>query len=287
MSFLNFIAAPDLSSFDTVRDVMGNQIVTRGEREQKLMISAALDGPGIIVTRVESDGRVRFSLVGKLEDRDLDAALVQVNGRLAVISGTENDRWLDFGSEETECLKSEIFSGAVGNFIFEPQLISGRVLASGLEAGVTSYVLREVLNTAEQFRYRTFFVFGAQSALGYRGLKAAAGAIQPDVALTLDLCPEEGVKLGHGPVLKLADRSLLSHEETCAAVEAAAEKAGVLLQKAVFDTTGSPGSQIFTAGGGVKTAALSLPVKRYGRLLQMVEPEDVEALVRLLLAFVC
>lgn len=281
MELFDFLKNRELDGLPLRTDVMENRIASRGSGGKKLLVAAALDDVGVILTRIEKDGRARFHLLGKLPDGELSGALVTVGTLTGIVTGEGDDRYIDFG-----CEKVELTPGMRGSFVFEPRRLGEKLLAAGLESGVTGYLLRELLVGPEP-KEETHFVFGAQSALGYRGLKAAAGAICPELAITLELCPCEGVEQGRGPVLKIADRSLLADAELCEMLSETARAAEIPLQRGVFETANSAGAQVYSAGKGVKTAALAIPVGRYGSLAQTVCESDVAAALKLLRAVVC
>jgi len=92
------------------------------------------------------------------------------------------------------------------------------------------------------------------------------------------------VSLGKGPAIKIKDGRMLAAPEVIALMEAAAEQAGVPVQREVLlgGTTDAAAMQL--ARAGVKSGCLSIPCRYVHTTSETVDYSDVQGAVSLLLA---
>jgi tetrahedral aminopeptidase len=139
-----------------------------------------------------------------------------------------------------------------------------------------------------------YIVFTSQEEVGPRGAVTAAYAIEPDVAVAVDVtgtgdfpyARPMAVALGAGPAVKVQDSGMISHSGLNSLLKQAAESAGVAYQLEVLNggTTDASGMQISRAG--IPASCISIPSRYIHTPSQIVDARDVEGAVRLLETFV-
>ncbi|MEZ4596874.1 MAG: M20/M25/M40 family metallo-hydrolase [Chloroflexota bacterium] len=142
-------------------------------------------------------------------------------------------------------------------------------------------------------------VWSVQEEHNLRGVLPAATSIGPDIAIAVDLMlacdtPEMASRgdlaLGAGPAMSLFSfhgrgtlNGVLPHPTLVRLVEAAASAAGTGLQRSVHMGALTDLSYVqFLGERGVACLDLGFPVRYSHQATELVDPSDVEALVRLL-----
>jgi len=219
---------------EVTSDALGNCIVLRSgsgpDPRPKIMLAAHVDEIGLMVTKVEDRGFLRFSQIGGFDPRTLVAQEVTVHGRrpLRGIIGvkpphilTDEERkkapkleelFIDVGYAEEE-VRSLVQVGDVvtlaREFIeLQGELVSGKSLDD--RAGVVC--LLECLRRLDGMRHDAdvYAVATTQEEVGLRGATTGAFGVSPDLAVALDVChagpglPEhDSTELGKGPAIAI------------------------------------------------------------------------------------
>ena len=139
-----------------------------------------------------------------------------------------------------------------------------------------------------------YFVFTAQEEVGLRGAGAAAFAVEPDIAVAVDVTdtgdlPEHktpmAVKMGSGPAVKVMDRSVICTPSVCAALERAAAAAGVACQREIMPGGGTDTAALQKARAGVQVGAVSIPTRYVHTPSELCAVSDVDGAAKLLARF--
>jgi putative aminopeptidase FrvX len=142
-------------------------------------------------------------------------------------------------------------------------------------------------------------VWSVQEEHNLRGVLPAATALAPDIAIAVDLMlacdtPEMAsrgdLRLGGGPAMSLFSfhgrgtlNGVLPHPALVRLVDTAAATAGLPLQRSVHMGALTDLSYIqFQGDQGVACLDLGFPVRYSHQATELVDPADLEALVRLL-----
>ena len=136
-----------------------------------------------------------------------------------------------------------------------------------------------------------YFVFTVQEEVGIRGAKTAAYAINPDHAAAIDVtdtgdtpeAPKMAVKLHKGAAIKVMDRSVLCDVDVREAMIAAAKKAKIPYQMEVLNIGGTDAGAIHLTRAGVKTGAISLPLRYMHSPAETASIEDLKACINLVI----
>ena len=248
---------------------------------KKVVLDAHTDEVGIIATSVTSDGFVKFTTVGGIEEAVMLCRSVTFeNGVRGVIgmkpvhlsSADERKKYpdkdslyIDIGAASKEDAEALVSLGDTAVFDSEPALMGDCLKARAIDdrAGV-AVIISLLKQEAEYDFYATFTV---QEEVGTRGAQTAAFALSPDVAITLEATTAadlEGVsedkqvcRLGDGPAVSFMDkgnlytRSLYDFAISC----------GEKCQPKAYVSGGNNSRAFALSGEGAATLAVSLPCR--------------------------
>lgn len=284
-------------------DALGSLIVTMGKKTEKglrVMIAAHMDEIGVIVSHVEKTGLVRFSNLGTLFPQYLPGSrVVFLNGVHGVINHdlpddlhkivTQANHFIDVGAtSEKDC---PVKIGDVGVFDRTFMELGKRVSAKSMDDRVACAVMIEAMKKIHNSPHELVFVFSSQEEVQSKGATTAAYAIEPDLAIALDVTPSldiYGIKmqvdLGKGVAIKVRDVGMLSDPRVVRWMEETAKKNKIAYQLEVLDlgTTDARVMQISKAG--MPTGALSIPCRYVHSPSEVVDLDDVQGTVDLLSA---
>jgi len=294
---------------DEVRvDTLGNLIALRKGRGdgKRIMLAAHMDQIGLMVSHIDEKGFMRFTNVGfvyalaswggQVRFADGTIGAIGVDGRADPRNSLPElrDYFIDVGAGSKAEVKQKVGSVAAfwpgfvaqGNIWFSPNLDD--------RAGCVALVqtLRQLKDVPVD--HDLYAVFTTQEEVGLRGATAAGYALEPDLAIALDVTltgdipyasPAMEVSLGKGVAIKIQDSGMIGHPGLNSRLIDLAEAEGIPFQLEVLQggTTDARAVQISRAG--VPATALSFPSRHVHTPSQMVDQRDVEAAVRLLSAF--
>ncbi len=292
------------------RDALGNLIaLKRGEAPEprpRLMLAAHMDEIGLMVTKLEEGGFLRFTSVGGIDPRVLPGQRVLVHGRRAVpgvigflpphLADPGKDRdtvpmhelYIDTGGDQDGLDVGDVctFEGA---FRRMGQRFSGKALDD--RAGVA--VLLKCLEGLARVRHEAdvFLVATVQEEVGLRGAMTGTYGIVPDVGIALDVThglapglPEyDTYELGKGPVLSTGANI---HPGVFGLLRDVAESEGVPYQvEAVPGATGTDAWAMQISRAGVPTGLVSIPLRYMHTPVEILDAGDLSLTARLLVRF--
>lgn len=291
---------------DITTDALGNMICRKKGSGKKVLFAAHMDSIGVVATYIDEKGFIRFSQVGGLFKGDLINITVRfANGTRGVISYEEktpfkdlalDNLFIDIGAKDRAQAETMV---QVGDFaVFDaPRFEQNGVLCGPYLDNrigcVTLLLAMEQLADAQNDN-DLYFVFTAQEEVGLRGAGAAAFAVEPDVAIAVDVTdtgdlPERktpmAVDMGKGPAVKVMDRSVICTPAVCAALEQAAKDCGIATQREILQFGGTDTSALQKARAGVQAGAVSIPTRYIHSPSEMCAVGDVEDAAKLLARF--
>ena len=298
----DYIEAEMKPFVDTVtRDVMGNLICTKkGSGGKRIMLTAHMDEIGFVVTAIEDKGFLRVTTLGGVNPKVTLASHVTMKsgapGVLFQESGSEGQLFIDVGAsnrEEAEAL-AQIGDWAVVRGVISD--MGNRIAAPYLDDRSGCAVLMETLRNLPATDNEIVAVFTTQEEVGLRGAQTAGYAVDPDIAIALDVTIAGDIprasetnsyvvsRLGKGAAVKIMDRGIIAHPAVVEAMENAAGKAGVPWQREVLTGGATDGGAIHKGRGGVPSGTLSIPCRYVHAPCEMVDLSDMEGAVRILTA---
>jgi len=277
-------------------DTLGN-LITRINpgKDFVLMLDAHMDEIGFMISYVEENGFLRFAPIGGWDARVFPAQQVEVRSReggmhRGVIGASPphiqtaeeqkqalktEDLFVDVGARSKEEITGlGIGPGSPGTLHYPFQLLGkGRAMGKALDDRVGCAVLVCCLEYFSRNRPDLTLVanFSVCEEVGLRGAKTAAYQIKPDVAIVVEgtvgadtpgipghKCP---ARLGSGPAVSVADKSIIVNPCMVAFIERVAEATKIPWQPKVPLTGGTDAGEIHIAGKGVLTGVISVPCR--------------------------
>lgn len=289
---------------DITTDALGNLICRKKGSGKKVLFAAHMDSIGVVATYIDEKGFIRFSQVGGLFKGDLINIVVRfANGTRGVISYEEktpfkdltlDNLFIDIGAKDHTDAEKQV---QVGDFaVFEaPRFEQNGVLCGPyLDNRIGCVTLLRAMEQVGETDNDLYFVFTAQEEVGLRGAGAAAFAVEPDVAIAVDVTdtgdlPERktpmAVDMGKGPAIKVMDRSVICTPAVCAALEQAAHDCGIATQREILQCGGTDTAALQKARAGVQAGAVSIPTRYIHSPSEMCAVDDVENAAKLLARF--
>ncbi len=276
------------------------------QNAKKVMLEAHLDRIGLMVTKIDENGFVRFTNIGGVDPRILPGSEVCIMGREKVfgIVGalpphlSENsdrkklprikDMLIDIGMSKAMA-ETKI---AVGDSIMMSnapiRLQGGEFSAPGMDnrAGMTAVLYAAEL---QNIQYDIYFVFSSEEELGFHGAFTAAAEIEPDFAVVVDVThgmtpdtkDEAGVfRTGSGAIICRGpnfDNSL-----TKRLIECAKENNIRYDIEVASGCSGTNAWAIQNAKNGCKTLLISIPLKYMHTSVETIDLNDIEETGRLI-----
>ncbi len=286
-------------------DAMGNLILFKKGRvhqQQRLMLCAHMDEVGVIITRIEDGGYLRFQFIGGVDRRVVLGKRVYVGKeRIAgviglkpthLLSGDEkksppkvDELYIDVGAKSREEAQKHIELGDCG--VFDDSVTEfgeGYIKAKAIDDRSGCAVMLKLLE--EELPCDTWFAFTVQEEVGARGAMGAAFRLKPDIALVLEGTTaadlpyvEEGkqiCRLGNGPVLTYMDKGTIYDRELRALLVRLADENGIAWQTKEQIAGGTDGRVIQRSRAGVKTGIIATAVRNIHSPVSVASEKDLE-----------
>jgi len=297
-------------------DTLGNLICRIGcktENGKRLLFAAHMDSIGVVATYIDEKGFIRFAPVGGLEVSDLIHRPVRfANGTRAVIACEEKTPWkeltldhlfLDIGAIDHAQAASLVQVGDFAVFespVFEQNgILCGPYLDNRIGCVTLLLAMQQIQaglagQSGAEIENEYVFVFTVQEEVGARGAGAATFAIQPDIAIAVDVTdtgdlPElknpMAVALGKGPAIKIMDRSVICSPHVCEGLVQTAQRWSIPVQREVLLDGGTDTAALQQTRTGILSGAVSIPTRYIHSPSEMCAISDVENAVRLLAQF--
>jgi endoglucanase len=284
------------------KDVMGNLIAHKAGKGKKVMVCAHMDEIGFIITYIDDKGFARFAPVGGQRlSSILNRQVVFENGVRGVLTSGEkikikdlklSDCYIDMGATSKEEAAKMVNIGDMAVLCAEFSEMGNRYVGGALDNRAGCFVMVETLKKLVSSPYDLYFVFTSQEEVGLRGAKTSAFAIEPDIALAIDVtdtgdvpdCPFMAVELGKGPAIKIRDSGIISHKWVCDWLKEGAKREEIPYQLEVLASGSSDIGAIHTTKGGVVGGAISIPCRYIHSAVECVDKSDLDNTIALLTA---
>jgi len=295
-------------------DRMGNLIAHVAGDGPVVAVAAHMDEIGFLVSHIEKDsGFLRIHPLGGFDPQTLVAQRVVVHaserrlpgciGRKPVHILTDEERkkpvemkdlFVDLGLPE-EQVRAAV---AIGDVVTLHQSFSayGDILSGkALDDRVGIYVAIEAMRRVEKLACDLYFIATVQEEVGLRGAHVAGFAVQPEIGIALDVTaaadlpevPERQqiTRLGRGAAIKLSDSSSISHPALVRLLRRLADEQEIPYQMEILPRGGTDAGALQLAREGAAVATISVPTRYVHSVVETVHRDDVEAAIRLLVAF--
>ena len=281
-----------------------------------IMLAAHMDEVAFLITHIDDKGFLRFHTWG-IVDNVLPGQRVRLNGKkgpLYGILGTKpphvlsdeekkkaipvDELFLDVGASTLKEAEGKgAFIGMTGVFDVEfKDLGNGYLWGKAFDDRVGCYVMAEVFKWAKDTSYNVVAVGTVQEEVGLRGSKTAAWQVDPDYGLALENTfamdmpgvPEhkQSAALTKGPVVTIADRSVIAHPKVLGSILEGADAEGIPYQFKRIPSGGTDAGSIHLTKAGVPSGTIANPCRYIHGPCGITTKEDIENTVRLVKAFI-
>jgi endoglucanase len=302
-------------------DVNGNSVASvGGHGSPRVMMAGHVDEIGLQVTHIDEEGYLYVDEIGGWDPQVLvgqrvrilarDGDVIGVIGKKAIHLITPDERskasrtrdlWVDVGADS----RDEV--AEMGLRVGDPmvldqgmiELAGDRIASRAIDNRIGAFVVLEALRMLAEDPplAGAFAVATAQEEIGYQGggARSSAFALQPDVALVVDVTFSTDVpdvpkkelgehKVGGGPVLS---RGSAAHPVVFERLIEVAEAKGIPHSlQASPKATRTDADGIHLTRAGVPTGLISVPNRYMHSPNEVVSMSDLENTARLLAAFV-
>ncbi len=294
---------------ETYFDAMDNLIaVKRGTSGKRVMLSAHMDQIGFIALGADESGFIRVSNVGGINAAiSIARRVIFGNGVVGITAkkgyfdlpatGRTSREWnihdlvIDVGASTREEAEALVPIGEIAVYLTQFTTLGGRFSCGALDNRLSCAIVAEAFINAKS-NHDVYAVFTVQEEVGLRGAGVAAYAINPDLAINLDVTltgdtPHAfpmAVKLGGGPTVKIKDSSVLCQPVVIAFMESVAKEAGIPYQREVLHAGGTDTASIQKTAGGYLAGCISVPTRYVHTPVETADMEDSLNAVKLVLA---
>lgn len=301
----------DSISVDAMGNVIGHKKGTGNG--PKVLIAAHMDEIGFIVKHIDDKGFIRLQPLGGFDARVLVAQRVLVHGfagetlRGVLQPGTRpahllsdaerskpvslDDLFIDVGMSADE-VRSKVELGDPITMDRTCERVGKRVVSKSLDDRLLVYVMLEALRQLGHHECDVFAVATVQEEIGLRGATPAAYAINPDIAIALDItiagdipggtADQQITQLGGGTAIKIMDSSLVCHPKLVRHFRDVADEHNIKYQLEILGRGGTDAGGMQRVRGGIPSFTLSVPTRYVHTVNEMADVEDIEASVEVL-----
>ncbi len=281
---------------DITIDAMGNVTAIKkgtGKNRPRVMLDAHMDEIGFMVTAIGSDGLIKFTNVGGIDERMVPSLRVKI-GKEQVTgvviwtpihkSGGNNnavklsDLRIDIGGSSKDEVGGKVKVGDRIAFDSQYMEIGEKMLrGKAFDDRVGCSLLVDILQGGP-YPVDVLAAFTVQEELGLRGAKVAAQRLNPDVGFALEgttandipnpiaevddtISPNAVCRLGDGPALTVMDSSLIVPPQLLGFLRSTAEKNKIPYQLKTSLGGGTDAGAIHRANAGIPSAVISMPCR--------------------------
>lgn len=297
-------------------DPLGSVTAVRrgtGASPLRVMVAAHMDEIGFMVTGFDSDGTIRFTAVGGIDDRILPGLRVRIGSDAipGVILWTPIHKnqdqsvvkmanlRIDIGASSKDEVSGKVKRG--DRIVFDAafrELEGGVLRGKAFDDRAGCSLLIDVMQGGP-YPVDVIAAFTVQEEIGLRGAQVVAQTVNPDVAFILEGTTAHDLpdplaeaddereinptsRMRGGPVISFMDRSLIVPPKLVAFLRETAEAEGIPYQYKSQLGGGTDGGAVHLANAGAKTAVISLPCRYIHSPLALLHRDDYAAALTLI-----
>ena len=303
------------------KDNLGSVICEKkGGGTPKIMLPGHMDEIGFMAGTITKDGFIKFFPIGGWWDHVLLSQKVIIQTKKGDIKGIltgakpphimdakerekivdKKEMYIDIGATSKEnAMEMGVHPGdpIVPDTTFEVYP-NNMLLAKALDDRIGCALFINLIQALQCATHpNTVYGVGtAQEEVGLRGAMTSANIIKPDICITLEVFVPTDTpglekenwecRLGAGPVLGLADSSIIGNRYLIDLIIDIAQKEDIPLQLCFLFGGGTDGGVIQKIGPGVPTVVMGVPARYIHTHYGMINYEDYERTLKLLVALV-
>ena len=289
-------------------------IVRCGKENAPLVLcDAHLDTIGFVVTEICEGGFLKIANIGGFAAKILSSAEVNIYGKKTIkgIFASKPPHLQEPGESEKKMEVIDLFIDTglpldelkkivrVGTPVGFPckltKLLGENLAGAGFDDRLcgASIVRAIMMLDKKELNVDVAFLFSGGEEIGYKGAMTATYMLKPDKAIVIDVThafvpgapkTREGVRAGKGGDICLSPQTNRAFTKQAIAI---AEKEGIPYQlSASPGRTGTNSNAVQTAGNGVPTLLVSIPLKNMHTMSEIVDMNDAYNTARLIAAVI-
>ncbi len=298
-------------------DGIGSSLARIGEASPLLAVVGHIDEIGLVIRHIDEKGFLWFAPIGGWDPQILVGQRVEVQGVDGPVPGVVGRKPLhlldadarkkvvelkglhiDVGAADRDEAAALVRVGDPVVIASEPMHLAGdRLVSRSMDNRLGAYVALEALRRCHEgdpLGASFAAIAAVQEEIGLFGARTSAFAVQPDLAVVVDVThatdapgideKELGTHtLGTGPVIFRG--STLSPKLFELLVETAEEAGIEYTLGATGNSTGTDADGVQFARSGIPTGLVAIPLRYMHSPVELVDLADVEATVQLIAAF--
>jgi endoglucanase len=272
-----------------------------GKSAKRVMLAAHMDEIGLMVSHVDAQGYARVTNIGTVfPSRCIGQRVAFADGAIGVVLSERLDDpgkapsmhnlFIDMGARDKA--SSQVQVGDAAAFVQPFVDLGQRMAAKAMDNRIGCAILIETMRRLTRTPHEVHFAFTVQEEMTQLGAQTSAYALNPDLALAVDVTPAgdmpralpTAIELGKGPAIKVQDARMIAHPGVKKLMLRRAEESKMSYQLEVLRGGTSDASAIQSVREGVPTGCLSIPCRYVHSQSEMVDTTDVLQSVNLLLA---
>lgn len=272
-------------------DECGSLIVRKKGQGKRIMLTAQVDVPTLVITYIEQDNRARFFLTGKATPQiGISSKVVFSDGSLGVIN-----------SEDKHCKDTEIKKMFVrpidgilhvgqrgvlcGDTNFDKTGIHGPHCGNIGACIALLDIMQNVHCKADM--YYVFVVGSEAQIISQRGVLGAVFNISPQVGISIEALAAQSnsfnsIDIGKGPVVCLRDEHALISRKMLLSIRDYEDANKKTIQYAALNETGRETALYHISSHGAAGATLCIPVDGQNTKDEMVMFQDINEMSMLI-----
>jgi putative aminopeptidase FrvX len=308
------------SSFAEVHaDTLGTSFarVGPGAGAPTLALVGHIDEIGIAITNIGENGLLSFATIGGFSPETLVAQRIRIMTRDGEVRGVvgrrklgekqgrgdrpgleHSDLHIDIGAKDREDAARLVRVGDAAVWDGAPfELPNGRIVSRALDNRLGAYVALEAarrVGEAGDAQVDVVAVAAVGEEVGYFGARTAAFALEPTVAIVIDVTYATDVPGGNakltgkfelGSGAAIARGPMINAHVFDLLVAAAEEEEIAHTIEVATRATMTDADQIHISRGGVPTGLISIPLRYMHSPVELGSLDDVEAAIALIASF--
>lgn len=298
-------------------DVHNNSYAVLSGSGARILLAGHIDEIGVMVGYIDSDGYLSFEPIGGWDAQVLVGQRVRLLGNQGEVMGVigrkpvhlldkdERDRasrikdlWIDIGARSREEAEERVCVGCSGVIDTTPyEFANRRIVSRSQDNRIGAFIVLEALRLLATQRPTATVaaVATTQEEITMSGAATATFNFDPHIALAIDVTFATDIpgadkkqygdaKLGGGAVLSRgSSNSPLVYRRL---LDIARQEEIPYTLQITPRRTGTDADAIFAARAGVATGIISVPCRYLHSPNEMIDLDDVEHIIRLVVAFV-
>ena len=275
---------------DIKTDTLGNIIVfKKGEQRaaRRVMFTSHMDEVGLIITKINDEGYLKFATVGGIDARVLIGKRIKVGrNKIAgcigicpvhLLTKEEKEKapemsalYIDIGALSREDALKYVQEGDIASFDSDfVEFGEGFIKCKAFDNRSGCALLIDMIKAP--IKYDTYFSFNVQEEVGLRGALTATYEIKPDICVVVEATTaadfgsikgaERVCFVNGGPVISFMDKQTLYDRKLYSFAVKMAEENNIKWQTKTDIVGGNDAGSVQRSLAGVRVLAVSLPCR--------------------------